>query len=34
MKKALAQIEALPFVHKVANLIRVEGEEQFGTAAR
>ncbi len=33
MKKALHQITALEYVHKVANLIRVEGEEQFGTEA-
>lgn len=33
MKQALAEIRALDCVHQVANLIRVEGEEQFGTAA-
>jgi hypothetical protein len=33
MKRALAQIGALPCVHRIANLIRVEGEEQFGTEA-
>lgn len=31
MKKALSEIMALECVHQVANLIRVEGEEQFGT---